>query len=292
MNVVEFAVQYVTENKLAKTPIYSANRFARMMGNLNIESIDEATLKHWQAKQEKDGLSVWSIKGGLKDLRTLIRAAGRDVKIAKIPDPEPNPQPVPLNDINAVWPYLAAWSRQWIVIAFWTALRFADTVRMQRVVEPDKLEWKASKTGRRHRWPVPEWLKAHLGKVPLPYTKSEDWSEVIVRAELERACKLAGVPRFLPNNVRDSSLREWVRADFNVGKVVHGCRLGVIGHYVDILDIIGPVAPRVRLPECFGVPTDKQPEAELVESFRMLDPQAKDLVLMTAQRMAPRRAVS
>jgi hypothetical protein len=65
--------------------------------------------------------------------------------------------------------------------------------------------------------------------------------------------------------------------------------LGVIGHYVDVLDIIGPVAPRVRLPECFGVPQDKQPESALVESFRLLDPQAKDLVLMTAQRMAVRR---
>lgn len=289
MTIVEFATEYVTENKLAKTPIYSANRFARMMGNLHIDSVDDATLKQWQKLQEKAGLSVWSIKGGLKDLRTLIRANGRDVKPSKIANPEPNPQPVELSIINAVWPHLADWSRQWLVIAYWTALRFADTVRMQRVVEADKLEWKASKTGRRHRWPVPEWIKPHLAKVPLPYTPSEDHSEVIVRAELQRACKLAGVPRILPNHVRDTSLREWVRADFHVGQVLHGCRLGVIGHYVDVLDIIGPVAPRVRLPECFGVSQDKQPESELVESFRLLDPQAKDLVLMTAQRMAVRR---
>jgi hypothetical protein len=69
--------------------------------------------------------------------------------------------------------------------------------------------------------------------------------------------------------------------------VLHGCRLGVIGHYVDVLDIIAPVAPRVRLPECFGGDhSDKRPEAELVEHFRRLDPQARDLVLMTAQRMS------
>jgi hypothetical protein len=48
-----------------------------------------------------------------------------------------------------------------------------------------------------------------------------------------------------------------------------------------------PVAPRVRVrvPECFGACKEKQPEEALVASFRLLDPQAKDLVLMTAQRM-------
>jgi len=41
----------------------------------------------------------------------------------------------------------------------------------------------------------------------------------------------------------------------------------------------------VRVPECFGACKEKQPEEALVASFRLLDPQAKDLVLMTAQRM-------
>jgi hypothetical protein len=285
MNIVDFAVAYVSERGLSKTPVYSARRFERMMGNLPITEIDNAILHEWKEKSERENLAVWTIKCGLKDLRTLIRANGSDVKIDRLKTPEPNPQPVALSVIDAIWPHLDDWLKQWVVIAFWTALRFADTIRMQRVVKPDRLEWKASKTGHRHRWPVMDWMKPHLQPVDLPYTKNEDWSEVIVRERLTRACEIAGVNRVLPSHVRDTSLRAWCQADARVGEIVHGCRLGVIGHYVDPLDIISPVASRVKRPSCFGGDKEKEPEEALVTSFRLLDDQAKGLVLMTAERM-------
>ena len=285
MNVAQFATVYVEERKLTKTPIYSANRFVRMMGDRDIEEINDAMLQEWKQKSEQENLSVWTIKCGLKDLRTLIRANGSDVKIAKIKNPDPNPQPVALSVVDAIWPHLDDWLKQWTVIAFWTALRFADTIRMQRVVKTDRLEWKANKTGHRHRWPVMEWMKPHLLPVKLPYTKNEDWSEVIVRERLTRACEIAGVDRVLPSHIRDTSLRAWCQADARVGEIVHGCRLGVIGHYVDPLDIISPVAPRVKRPNCFGGDKDKEPEEALVTSFRLLDDQAKGLVVMTAERL-------
>ena len=285
MNIVQFATDYVEQRKLSKTPIYSANRFVRMMGDREIEEINDAMLQEWKQKSEQENLSVWTIKCGLKDLRTLIRANGSDVKIAKIKNPDPNPQPVALSVLDAIWPHLEDWLQQWTVIAFWTALRFADTIRMQRVVKPDRLEWKASKTGHRHRWPVMEWLTPHLRPVKLPYTKNEDWSEVIVRERLTRACEIAGVDRVLPSHIRDTSLRAWCQADARVGEIVHGCRLGVIGHYVDPLDIISPVASRVKRPSCFGGDKEKEPEEALVTSFRLLDDQAKGLVVMTAERL-------
>jgi hypothetical protein len=285
MNVVAFAEQYVADRNISRTPVYSANRFARMMGDRDLGEVDDSTLKEWRQRSEQQKLAAWTIKCGLKDLRTLIRASGSDVKIDKIKPPEPDPHPVSHEDMNAIWPHLADWSKQWLVIAYWTALRFADTVRMQRVVRPEKLEWKANKTKHRHRWPVMSWMAGHLHKVKLPYTANEDWSEVIVRGELTRVCVLAGVGRILPSHVRDASLKAWCQADARVGEIVHGCRLGVIGHYVDPLDIISPVAPRVRIPECFGGDNEKQPEEALVASFRLLDPQAKELVLMTAERM-------
>jgi len=101
----------------------------------------------------------------------------------------------------------------------------------------------------------------------------------------DRSSRPDGWERVLPSHVRDASLKAWCQADFHIGQVVHGCKLGVIGHYVDPLDIISPVAPRVRIPECFGGDNGKQPEEALVASFRLLDPQAKDLVLLTAERM-------
>jgi len=285
MNIVQFATDYVEQRKLSRTPIYSANRFVRMMGDRDIEEINDAMLQEWKQKSEQENLAVWTIKCGLKDLRTLIRANGSDVKIAKIKNPDPNPQPVSLSMIDAIWPHLDDWLQQWTVIAFWTALRFADTIRMQRVVKPDRLEWKASKTGHRHRWPVMEWMEPHLRPVKLPYTKNEDWSEVIVRERLTRACEIAGVDRVLPSHIRDTSLRAWCQADARVGEIVHGCRLGVIGHYVDPLDIISPVASRVVRPSCFGGDKEKEPEEALVTSFRLLDDQAKGLVVMTAERL-------
>jgi hypothetical protein len=284
MNVVDFAVAYVAERGLAQTPVYSARRFERMMGNLPISDITEATLVEWRRKSEEAGLSVWTVKCGLKDIRTLIRANGSDIRIARIKNPEPNPNPVSLDRLDAIWPHLATWSRQWLVIAFWTALRFADTVRMQRVVEPTKLEWKASKTKHRHRWPVMAWMQPHLQPVKLPYTKSEDWSEVIVRGELTRVCKLAGVDRILPSEVRDAALRAWCQADARVGEIVHGCRLGVIGHYVDPLDIIQPVAGRVKVPSCFGA--NETNSEDLTLAISKLDPDARRMVTEMAYRLA------
>ena len=284
MNLVEFARDYCERRGLAKTPVSSAKRFAEMMGDMELSDINAAVLAEWRQKCEADGYSVWTIKGGLKDLRTLVRANGSDVKYHSIKDPEPNPQPVPLERIDAIWPHLADWSRQWMVIAFWTALRFADTVRMQRVVQPTVLEWKASKTGHRHRWPVMNWMPQHLGTVRLPYTKSEDHSEVIVRAELTRVCKLADVDRMLPSHVRDTSLRSWCQADVRVGEIVHGCQLSIIKKYVDILDIILPVAGRVKVPSCFGA--QENDAHDLTSVIQRLDPDAKRMISEMVYRLA------
>jgi len=283
MNIVEFAAQYVADGNRAKTPLYSANRYARMMGDCDISDITDSKLVEWRKLSEQQKLSVWTIKCGLKDLRTLIRANGSDVRIDKLRVPQPNPQPVSLKAIDMIWPHLADWSKQWIVIAYWTALRFADTVRMQRVVSPTKMEWTASKTKHRQRWPIMAWMIPFLTPVKLPYTANEDWSEVIVRGELTRACTLANVDRILPSHIRDASLKAWCQADPRVGEIIHGCRLGIIGHYVDPLDIIEPVAGRVRVPECFGA---GERTDELTVVLAKLDPDARRMVSEMATRLA------
>jgi hypothetical protein len=288
-SVVEFAESYVTENKLARTPIYSANRFARMLGDMPIESVTDKTLKKFRQACEDGNLSAWTVKCGLKDLRTLVRASGRDIGIDRIATPEPDPKPVELRLIDAIFPHLEPWSQQWLVLSYWCGFRLADSIRFQQSITADTktLQWKAKKTNRKHNMTVPRWIERFMRPVVLPYRTSMDWSEARVRMALAAACQAAGIDQILPSQIRDTSLREWCRADFHVGQVVHGCKMGVIGHYVLTLDVIDPVAPRVRLPECFGGESpEKRPEAELVEHFRKLDPQARDLVLMTAQRMS------
>ncbi len=284
MNLVEFAANYVRERGISRTPIYSANRFARLIGDVPVSSIDDASLLQFRNLCEAEGLSTWTIKCGLKDLRTLVRAAGQDVRISKIRTPDPDPQPVPLGHIDAVWPFLKPWSQQWLALSFWTALRLSDVILLQSVIRPgDRIEWEASKTKRRQRWPVPAWLKPLMEPVHCPYGKCPHNNKVIVRAELDRVSTLAGIPRFLPSQVRDASLTEWCRADARVGEILHGCRLGVIGHYVDPCDIIAPVGHRVRLPTCFDGGTNTE---DIGPVLAKLDPDAKRIVREMAVRLA------
>jgi hypothetical protein len=88
-----------------------------------------------------------------------------------------------------------------------------------------------------------------------------------------------------PSQIRDTGLRAWVRADFHAGKVLHGCGLGVIGHYVDVLDILEPIAPRVQLPKCFGASKESDEDAVL-QNFRRMDQSAQQIVVSMSQRLA------
>lgn len=277
--------RYISERGIARNPLHSASRFVRFMGDCQTSEITTEMLKDFRRRAEAAGLAAWTIRGTLKDIRTLIRWAGGSVSIDRIKKPEPNPQPVCMETIDAIWPHLADWSRQWLVLSYWTGLRLADSIRMQRELKDSKLEWVANKTKHRHKWPVMPWLKPILQVQPLPYSSTDDWSKVIVRAELERVCTSAGVERIQPSQIRDTGLRAWVRADFHAGKVLHGCGLGVIGHYVDVLDILEPVAPRVQLPKSFGASLESAEETVL-SHFRRMDQSAQQIVVSMSQRLA------
>lgn len=257
------------------------------MGDIPLEDVTEELLRQFRANMTESSMATETIRGSLKDMRTLVRASGRDITIDRIQEDDPNPQPVPLTDIDAIWPHLATWSRQWLVIAFWTCLRHADSIRMQKAIATmpaGRLEWKANKTKHRHRWPVPEWMKQYLEPVSLPYSATADWCKAIVRAELQRVCKLAHIDTIMPLQIRDTGLQQWARADFHVSKVLHGCALGVIGRYVDPLDIIEPVMNRVKLPACFGA--IRKESDDLTQMILKLDPDARRMVSEMALRLA------
>ena len=287
MNLVTHAENYIAEKHLSRNPVYSAVRFSKIMGDLPVDQITTEQMKVF--RQKCDGLSMgaWNIRNTLKDVRMLVRAAGNYIDIEAIRQPDPDPKPISFDAIESIWPHLEQWSRQWLVLSYWCGMRLADSIRFQQSITAGTkaIQWAAQKTGRRHKAPMMPWLVPFLKPVTLPYKTNMDWSKVIVRNEIQRVCTAANIDAFEPSQVRDTSLREWCRADFHVGQVMHGCKMSVIKHYVDILDIVEPVAPRVRVPVCFGGSSEAQPETELVANFRKLDPQAKDLVLMTAQRM-------
>lgn len=290
MNVVEFADKYVSERGLAKTPVYSAQRFITLVGDIDIKAITADHLKQFTAACAKRGLSAWTIRGGLKDLRTLIRASGGDVKIDSVSVPDPEPEPTPLEHIDAVWKHLPAWGKQFTAVSYWTCLRLADCIKLQPHLHPEMnvIQATASKTGRTHRLPVPKWLKVWLAPCDLPYTASASWNAERVRDMLAAASKAAEVPTIKPSHLRDAGLGAWHRSSIEVGKVVHGCGLSgvTMRHYVDQLSVIQPAAVRVPVPSCFRNGDDPDPTEDLISLVRVLDPEGQQMLLDLATRLA------
>ena len=171
-----------------------------------------------------------------------------------------------------------------MVLAYWTGLRLEDVIRLQHSdFEGHRLEWQANKTGHWQQWPVPEWCRHWLVRMKLPYTANMDWSERIIRGDLEAAAIAANVPRVKPSEIRDRSITEWTRCDPTVGKIVHGSGLGVLSHYVDTLAVISGVMHRMKLPKCFGATESR--EDEIVGIVKLLDPEAQVIVRDMASRM-------
>lgn len=288
MRITEFADIYCREKSIAKTPLYSANRFARYVGDIETDQINREVIERFIAAAKSAGnVSAETIRGTVKDVATLCKAAGGEsVKVVcqrKVPDP----RPTPLEDIAAIIPFLAEWSLQWLVLAYWTAMRLDNVIRVQRIIQPAKtLRFQATKTGWRHVWPMPDWIQKFMRPVKLPYGKCPDWSQVIVRGELERASKIAGVERVLPKGIRQRSLTEWTVADRAAGAIIHGNGLKIMDHYVAHQEILENAMHRVRLPAGLRDPAEETPENDLILHFRRLDCEAQKLIVSTTRRMS------
>jgi len=286
MRLFAFSQQYVQSRGLQKTPIYSASRFVKLIADMDVGRITEKHLSEFRTKALAAGLSPHTVKGSLKDLRTLIRSTGRQIKVQRVKVPQPDPHPVPHSHIDFIWPCLSLWAQQWLVFALWTAARLDDVIRLQQqlTATSSTLALTASKTGHRHEWPVPAWLQPWLTPQRLPYGKNYDWSGHLVRQALHAASECCDIPDVLPNHVRDRALTEWSRADHTACEVLHGQSLGTLRHYLSPLEILSAAAPRVKLPECFGASTDST--SRLIDSFNRLDPNAQNLVVDMTERFS------
>lgn len=288
MKITELAEQYVQKHKLAKTPIYSANRFARYCGNKSPEEITESVLREFRIAAENANVAAWTIRGTLRNLKTLLRSVGHEVHIDKVQLPQPEPEPTPIEDIEAIWKYCPPWLQQFLAISYWTAARLDDVIRMQQALTcvPTVLQHVAQKTQHRHRYPVPVWLRQWLEPVKLPYGKNFDWSVVIVRSALAAICDTCNVATIKPNHVRDLSLNQWMEASPSAVGVLHGQDLKTLKHYVDPLRMLESAAPRVRVPQCMlGDCKQSDTEGTLLDNFRKLDPQAQGLIHEMSERL-------
>lgn len=286
MLIVEAATVYCASKHIAKTPVYNCKRFAEHMGNMETETITQEHIDQFVSIARKAKMPESTIRGTVKDVRTIVMGAGGVTIVNHVRKPKPDPKPCEISDIDAIWNWLAPWCCQLVVMKYWTGARLEDAIKLQLKVDPNvrSICWEASKTKHKHRIPVPKWLNKWLHPVKLPYTKSNDYAQDKIRDALDVACLTAKVPRILPSQIRDRGITEWSKVSSDAGALLHGHGLGTRDHYVPAMEILTSAMDRVRVPAAFGA--SSSPEESFLNSYRRLDPHAQGLLGNMAERLA------
>lgn len=286
MNIVEHASEYCRRKSIAKTPLSNVRRFAKTVGDLEAVTITQQHVDQFVSAARAEKIPESSIRGIVKDVRTIVLDAGGPELRNTVKKPKPDPKPCEIADLDTMWPWLAPRSCQLVVLAYWTCARLEDCIKLQLSADPGcrSISWAAQKTGHRHRIPVPPWLRKWLEPVRLPYKLSNDHAQVIVRGELDRVCTVAKIPRILPSQIRDRGITEWSKVSSDAGALLHGHGLGTRDHYVPALEILTAAMDRVRVPAAFGAASS--PEESFLTSYRRLDPSAQNLIGSMAERLA------
>lgn len=291
MNLAEFAEKYCRAHNYRRTPIHSANRFQKLSGVSEASAVTTQTIESFRVTAVSAKLSIWTIEKTVTDVLTLVReSTGRKLEPGRrINRPSPQPKPASLDAISAMYLQAPEWLQQLVALSYWTALRLSDAIAMQCKLSadmPDVLYWQANKTGKRHCWPIPTWLRTRLKPLTLPYKRSNCNAGKRVREAMWTACEFAGISTITPKQLRQRSVTEWSRANATAGSLIHGCGIGVLAHYIDPLSVLESAAPRVRLPAYFGADASQDAESGLLDNFRRLDPAAQGLIAGTAERLA------
>lgn len=286
MHIVDHASEYCSRKSIAKTPLSNCRRFAKVVGNLEAATITQAHVEQFVSAARAEKIPESSIRGIVKDVRTIVLDAGGVELRNTVKKPKPDPRPCEIPDLDTLWPWLAPWSCQLVVLAYWTCARLEDCIKLQLAADAGcrSISWEANKTGHRHRIPVPAWLRKWLEPVRLPYKLSNDHAQTIVRGELDRVCQIAKIPRILPSQIRDRGITEWSKVSSDAGALLHGHGLGTRDHYVPALEILSAAMDRVRVPASFGAASS--PEESFLTSYRRLDPSAQNLIGSMAERLA------
>jgi hypothetical protein len=269
-----------------------ANAWDRHVGSNT--ALTSSGIEQFRESCRSHGLSPATYESQISDLMVLGRDSELDVSAGKrdlVPPPEP--EPAPLEDISAAYKHAPAWLRQWMAIAYHTCLRVQDSIELQRSrPEPGQiLRWTASKTGRRHCWPIPAWLNRHLSMhVVLAAGSHRTHLQRVLRQALQDACDAAHVPYWTPQRLRQAGLTAWASVSLEAASIVHGCgmsgRSRVLRHYVDRLAILQRWMPQVRLPEIFASDEERAAADSLPSIAARLDPDALEIVRRTAERLA------
>jgi len=171
------------------------------------------------------------------------------------------------------------WLRAYLVLAVWTGLRASDLLRLDWTgITRDRIVWQASKTAKRHVFPVNGIIRYHIESL-----KAFNRSTVLgigvhtkhlVRKELSRLCEMANVPPLTPQSLRRSAVTTWATVAPEAGRIVHGTGLGVLAHYYDGEQILRAAMDRFPWPNTMRPPelrdARKRDECELLAVLERL----------------------
>jgi integrase len=132
--MIREAIAYCTQREISRRePIYSANRFAKLLEDLPLADLTTEYLEQYRFRCVELKLSARKIESSINDLATLYRSAtgqvldpGKRLKMQR-----PDPDPIPLADIDTLWPHCDKWLQQWVVLTQWTCLRLSDCIGLQ-----------------------------------------------------------------------------------------------------------------------------------------------------------------
>lgn len=289
--MIDEARQYLSNRSITRRePLYSANRFARHMGDIPAHQVTTEHLDELRQRLLATKLSVRTIESTVADLITVITSVtgimpskGRKLLAQHI-----RPRPASTESIDAIWLHCSPSLRAYIAFSYWSALRQSDAMvwlqsHKNRDV-PRLIEHRASKTGKLHEIPMPAWLPPIVADGRYRFRSVSDYARKSIRAEIKAACIVAGVDPWSPKNLRQASVTAWSQANAISGRIIHGCGLGIMSHYIDPIAVLTAAMDRVRVPAAFGAASS--PEESFLTSYRRLDPSAQNLIGNMAERLA------
>jgi len=289
--MIDEARQYLASRTIARRePLYSANRLARLIGDIPVSELTTETLTALRAKMLAKGHATRTVESTISDLLTIAQYhTGQSINRGhRVKHERPQPTPVKIDVVNAIWAHSTPWMQSWIAFTYWTGLRLTDSMRALKEHKakplPEVLRWTASKTGKNHVFPIPNWLRDRVQQGPYKFRTASDFAKRQIRAALHAACLKSSCDIVLPKYFRQRAITEWSIVNASAGALIHGRDLGILSHYVDPLTVLESAAPRVRLPACFGANQDCG--ESLLRNFQRCDEQAKSIVAMTAERLA------
>lgn len=297
----------------ARRLLYQAKRWRENSGDPHLEHVTSTIFDAFRQSCLRNGYSVWSIEPTITDvITTARRAVGVTLEPGRrLRKPPPRPRPPSHGAIarlylaadRATWPRRdwcepGDWWRALLTVALWTGFRRGDLRDLtwdEIDAEEMVIRTDANKTGRRHDLPLMSTVQRHLMAIYQPdrdlvfgFPTSTNFSSF--RIQFRKLAATAKVKPVTLKQLRQASITMWSSVNAEAGRIVHGCHLGVLSHYIDPLQILRATAPMVQLPEVILTDEERESDSrhrqELLDLYARAGTRQRKLILDVARQMA------